>query len=75
MQKYTLDQARHELNKLLKDARKGEVVFILDDQNQAVQLVPIASAAVPRKAGSARGKIKMAPDFDALLDDFAEYSE
>ncbi len=25
------------------------------------------------KAGSARGKIKMAADFDAPLDDFAEY--
>ena len=26
-----------------------------------------------RKPGSAKGKVKMAPDFDAPLDDFAEY--
>ncbi len=26
-----------------------------------------------RKAGSAKGKFKLAPDFDALLEDFKEY--
>jgi hypothetical protein len=26
-----------------------------------------------RQSGSAKGKVKMAPDFDAPLDDFAEY--
>jgi hypothetical protein len=27
----------------------------------------------PRKAGSAKGMVKMSDDFDAPLDDFAEY--
>jgi antitoxin (DNA-binding transcriptional repressor) of toxin-antitoxin stability system len=49
-------------------------VLILDENNQAVQLAPVR-AARPRKAGSARGLIKIAPDFDAPLPDFDEYTK
>ena len=39
-----------------------------------VDLVPVPSPAHPRpKFGSARGRVHMAPDFDAPLDDFADY--
>ena len=31
------------------------------------------AAPTPRQSGSAKGKVKMASDFDAPLDDFAEY--
>jgi hypothetical protein len=39
----------------------------------------LASAAAPasphrRRAGSAAGRVHMAPDFDAPLEDFADYS-
>ncbi len=36
-------------------------------------LEPPANRPRPR-FGSARGRVKMAPDFDAPLDDFAEYT-
>ncbi len=32
------------------------------------------TAPVKRRAGSAKGQIKLAADFDAPLDDFAEYT-
>jgi hypothetical protein len=41
------------------------------------KLLASVSAAQPapkRRAGSASGRVHMAPDFDAPLDDFAEYA-
>ncbi|PIZ26007.1 MAG: prevent-host-death protein, partial [Chloroflexi bacterium CG_4_10_14_0_8_um_filter_57_5] len=38
-----------------------------------VQLVPLKQMLRSRKAGSAKGMIQMADDFDAPLGDFAEY--
>ena len=43
-------------------------------EGTVVDLVPISQTAHPRpKFGSARGRVQMAPDFDAPLDDFADY--
>lgn len=64
MERYSLREAQEQLKRLINDARHGKTVLILDEDDQAVQLVPVASAARPRKAGSARGQITMAPDFD-----------
>jgi hypothetical protein len=41
------------------------------------KLIASVSAGQPapkRRAGSASGRVHMAPDFDAPLEDFAEYS-
>lgn len=58
MERHSLQDARDHLRELIADARHGKMVLILDENNQAVQLVPVA--AKPRKAGSARGQINMA---------------
>jgi antitoxin (DNA-binding transcriptional repressor) of toxin-antitoxin stability system len=68
MQRYSLRDAQDQLPKLIEDAQQGATILILDENEQAVQLVPVATAK-PRKAGSARGQIKIAPDFDAPLSD------
>jgi antitoxin (DNA-binding transcriptional repressor) of toxin-antitoxin stability system len=73
MVQYSLHDARDILEKLVHDAQQGKTVLILDEYNQAVQLVPVR-VAKPRKAGSARGLIKIAPDFDTPLPDFDEYA-
>lgn len=75
MERYSLRDAQYHLQKLIDEAQDGKTVFILDDSNQAVQLVPVNITAGPRKAGSARGQIWMADDFDAPLSDFDEYME
>lgn len=75
MERYSLHDARHHLEKLIDDAQHGKTVLILDENNQAVQLVPVAIVSKQSKAGSAWGQIKMAVDFDALLSDFGEYME
>lgn len=58
---------------LIDAAMRGEAVFIERDDKTLVQLVPLKQALHPRKAGSAKGLISMADDFDAPLEDFSEY--
>lgn len=74
-QQYSLQDAQDHLRKLVDDAQQGKTVWILDEEDRAVQLVPVVTVAKPRKAGSARGQIKMRDDFDAPLSDFDKYME
>jgi antitoxin (DNA-binding transcriptional repressor) of toxin-antitoxin stability system len=73
MERYSLQDASHHLEQLIADAHQGKTVLILDENDQAVQLVPILLSSKPRKAGSARGQINIAPDFDEPLSDFDDY--
>ncbi|MCU0482027.1 MAG: DUF2281 domain-containing protein [Anaerolineae bacterium] len=74
MRNYTIQEAQSNLLELIEQAQNGETIIISDDVH-VVQLVPmpLANKRKPRKAGSARGLIHMADDFDAPLDDFDEY--
>jgi prevent-host-death family protein len=75
MERYSIHDAQAHLQELIADAQHGKTVLIVGENEQVVQLVPVSSAVKPRKAGSARGLIKMSPDFDAPLADFDEYTE
>ena len=73
----TIDAAAARLPDLMERAQGGESVVIVWDDH-AVQLVPIAPPQVARsqpRFGSAAGQVHLAPDFDAPLDDFAEYTK
>jgi antitoxin (DNA-binding transcriptional repressor) of toxin-antitoxin stability system len=69
VEQYSLQDAQSQLRQLIADAQQGKTVLILDDQNRPIQLVPVETGKT-RKAGSARGQIHMADDFDAPLADF-----
>lgn len=58
---------------LIDAALRGEAVFIEHDDKTLLQLVPLKQALHPRKAGSAKGLLIIADDFDAPLEDFNEY--
>ena len=75
MERYSLQEAQEHLPKLISEAQSGKTILILDQDDQAVQLVPVPVAPKQRKPGSARGLIKMSADFDASLADFDEYME
>jgi len=73
MTQITMAEAQVRLPDLVLAAVRGEEVVIAQNDQVAVRLVPVA-AGQPRPCfGSARGKIFMADDFDAPLDDFREY--
>lgn len=73
MAQYTLLDAQERLPELISQALQGSTVQIMDEQHHIIQLVPISTSPQKRQAGSARGLIRMADDFDAPLDDFASY--
>jgi antitoxin (DNA-binding transcriptional repressor) of toxin-antitoxin stability system len=74
MQQVPLNEAQEQLLSLVNAALQGETVLIVRDDQHTVQLVPVAPGKQPRKAGSAKGLVWIADDFDAPLPDFREYS-
>jgi antitoxin (DNA-binding transcriptional repressor) of toxin-antitoxin stability system len=74
MQQVNVGDATKQLLDLIDAAVRGEVVLITADDRRIVQLVPVKHAKQPRRAGSAKGMIHMADDFDAPLEDFQDYT-
>ena len=73
MYEVRLDEAKRRLLALIDAAIEGEEVLIVKDDQQVVQLVPVTRPERHPQFGSAKGLIKVAEDFDAPLQDFAEY--
>lgn len=65
------------LSALIQKVMNGEEVFITQNQKPIAKIVSVSGVpAKPKKlikAGSAKGLIKIADDFDAPLEDFREY--
>jgi prevent-host-death family protein len=71
-----IHEAKTNLSKLIRLAEAGEEVIIARDGVPVVKLTPVAEQPVQRRAGGAADSILyMADDFDAPLEEFAEYME
>jgi prevent-host-death family protein len=75
MTQINVEAAGERLADLIAAAVRGEGVVITQANQPLVKLVPIEPPRGPRQAGSAKGLIWMAEDFDAPLVDFKEYME
>jgi antitoxin (DNA-binding transcriptional repressor) of toxin-antitoxin stability system len=73
MSSVTLAEAQARLPQLLEQLQPGEEITIIDRGQPIAQVKKVGPTSWPCKAGSARGKIRMAPDFDAPLEEFKEY--
>jgi prevent-host-death family protein len=75
MAQYNVAEAKTHLSELIELAVSGDEVVIARAGRPIARLVAIGAAAGPRRVGFARdlGPITMSDDFDAPLDDFAEY--
>lgn len=63
----TIEEADGHLDELIKLAEGGEEIVIVQGSQPKVRLVPVAPSAAVRVFGQYRGKIDIAPDFDAPL--------
>ncbi len=71
-----IHEAKTNLSKLIRLAEAGEEVIIARDDVPVVKLTLMVDVKPRRRAGGAAGVILyMADDFDAPLEDFAEYME
>lgn len=74
MTQATIHEAKTHLSRLIQKALAGEEVIIAKAGKPVVRLVPIEPPAPPvRTFGGWKGKFWMAEDFDAELEDFADY--
>jgi antitoxin (DNA-binding transcriptional repressor) of toxin-antitoxin stability system len=71
----TLEEAQAHLPQLIQKLQPGEAITITDDGKPLAQVQKVERTSWPCKAGSAAGKIRMAADFEAPLEDFKEYME
>jgi prevent-host-death family protein len=74
MPRYNIAEFKAHLSDLVNRALAGEEVIVARDNRPLLKLIPLESSPVRRTPGSARDVVKLAPDFDATPDDFAEYT-
>ncbi len=67
---YQLADAKAHFSELVQKAMLGESVVVTKENRPVVKIVAIKPAT--RMPGTGKG-VWMAPDFDAPLEDFAEY--
>ena len=70
MLQVSLQDARLNFGQLLQKAIGGEIIVICEKDTPIVKLLPLKTSKRKRKLGTAKGKIKIASDFDEPLDDF-----
>lgn len=72
----TIQEAQAQLPDLIHRLHAGEEVMITENNRPVAKLVlSEPKKQWPCKAGSAKGKIWMSPDFDEPLEEFKEYME
>jgi len=72
--KFNVADAKSRFSELIQKAMVGDEVIIAKDNKPVVKLVPLTTPGKPRKPGSAKGQIWVAPDFDATPADFEDYT-
>lgn len=71
----TIENAQAQLPQLLDHLQPGEEMIITVHGEPLAQVKKLARVSWPCKAGSAAGKIRLAFDFDAPLEEFEEYAQ
>lgn len=66
-------EAKARLSELVEKAASGEEIRIARDHRPLAKLVPVRGRA-PRAPGSARGQVRIAPDFDDIPVGFDDYT-
>lgn len=68
-----IHEAKTHLSRLIAKVIAGEEIIIAKGNTPVVKLVQFTTSKQTRKLGSAKGKIRIAADFNSPLDDFKEY--
>ncbi|MDP3912044.1 MAG: type II toxin-antitoxin system Phd/YefM family antitoxin [Gemmatimonadales bacterium] len=65
--RYNVHEAKTHLSRLLEQVAQGEEVVIARDGVPVARLVPVPPPLTERPLGMDRGRVVIAPDFDAPL--------
>jgi antitoxin (DNA-binding transcriptional repressor) of toxin-antitoxin stability system len=76
MKLVTIHEAKTHLSRLIREALAGEEIVIAKGRTPLVRITPLPSVARGRRIGGAPWLVEyMAEDFDAPLEDFADYAK
>lgn len=75
MHQIDLNEAKQHLADFIDIALGGKEIVITHDDQPVLKLMRIAAPQTRRKAGSAKGLMTMASDFDVPLEDFQAYMQ
>lgn len=75
MLQVNVHEAKTNLSKLIQKVVDGEEVVIAKGNLPIIKLVLIENLKPQRRLGTAKGKVKIADDFDEPLEDFKEYMQ
>jgi prevent-host-death family protein len=71
-----IHDAKTHLSKLIQRVEMGEEITIARAGKPVARLAPVKAGTAVRKPGSAKGQIKMSPNFDAPMPrNFQRYFE
>ena len=73
MARFTIQEAKTHLSRLINRALQGEEVIITRRNKPLVRIEVLPEARNERTLGTAAGLVVMSDDFDEPLDDFREY--
>ena len=76
MKTFSLEEAKKNPQNFFHEIEMGEEVTLTNEAQTIAKVTPVINPVLKeRKAGSLKGKIWMAEDFDEPLEDFKEYME
>ena len=76
MSTVTIEEAQAKLLDLIHQLQPDQEVVITENDQPVARLIATKPSRPVRKLGTLKGTVLyMAPDFDALLEDFKEYME
>jgi prevent-host-death family protein len=67
---YNIHESKTHFSRLIEKVLNGEEVIIAKAGKPVARILPIIDDSSPRVFGLDKGKVKIAPDFDAPLPEF-----
>ena len=76
MNSVTIEEAQTKLRDIVRQLQPGEEITITENEQPLAQVKRVGRTSWPCRAGTAKDQVlRIAPDFDAPLDEFREYME
>ncbi len=72
MRQVNIHEAKTHLSRLIEAVERGEEIIIARNGKPVARLCPPRKQYTPRRPGSLKGKIRIAPDFDQTPEEVLE---
>jgi prevent-host-death family protein len=71
----SIHEAKTQFSKLVRRAEEGEEIVVRRGQEPVARIAPLKKRGGVTGRGSMKGEIRIGPDFDEPLEEFAEYEK